>query len=148
MVEGQLHCRKYLSAILTLVAVTDQDVLAREQADPVWHPAIRLEPDHRGEHDPCMDLPVSMLLNVGSILDDKNESTTRRTNVKRFIAGIENQYRIEHCVAHRVFLSVNLEQEPGIEPGTSVYETDALPTTPSLLGAENGTRTRVTRVAL
>ena len=42
----------------------------------------------------------------------------------------------------------NLEQEPGIEPGTSVYETDALPTTPSLLGAENGTRTRVIRVAL
>ena len=89
-----------------------------------------------------------MLLNMRSILDDENESTTRRADMKRLIAGIENQYRIVHDVAHRVFLSINLEQEPGIEPGTSVYETDALPTTPSLPGAENGTRTRVTRVAL
>ena len=148
MVEGQLHCRKCLSAILTLVAVTNQDVLARKQADPVWHPAIRLEPDHRREHDASVDFATGMLLNMRSIIDDENKSTTRRANVKRFIAGIENQYRIVHDVAHRVFLSINLEQEPGIEPGTSVYETDALPTTPSLPGAENGTRTRVTRVAL
>ena len=148
MVEGQLHCRKHFSAILTLVAVTNQDVLTREQADPVWHPAIRLEPDHRREHDSSMDFPASMLLNMRSILDDENESTTRRADMKRLIAGIENQYRIVHDVTHRVFLSIKLEQEPGIEPGTSVYETDALPTTPSLLGAENGTRTRVIRVAL
>ena len=118
MVESQLHRRKCLSAILTLVAVTNQDVLACEYPDPVRHPAICLEPDHRREHDPGVDLPTCVLLNVRGILDHENESTTRRTDVKRFIAGVQNQYRTVHDVAHLVFLSKNLEQELGIEPRT------------------------------
>ena len=148
MVQGQLNCGESFSAILATVAIANQDISASKYLDSMRYLAIRLEPNHRREHNASMNLPAGMLLNVRGILDDKNKSTTRRTDMKRLIAGVEDQYRAVHDTAHRILLSANLEQDPGIEPGTSVYETDALPTTPSLRGAENGTRTRVTRVAL
>jgi hypothetical protein len=68
----------------------------------MWHPAIRPQPNHRREHDASVNFATCVLLNVRSILDDENESTTRRTDMKRLIAGIENQYRIVHDVAHRI----------------------------------------------
>lgn len=146
MVEGQLHRRERLSAILTLVIVPRQDVLARQDLGAMRHLAVLLKPDHRGKHDAGVDFAAGVILNHSSFLDDQHERATRSADVQRFIAGVQDQYRAVHYVPHCASF---LEQRTGIEPVTSRYECDALPTTPSLqTGAENGTRTRVTRVAL
>jgi hypothetical protein len=37
----------------------------------MWNLAIRLEPDHRWEHDASMNFATGVLLNVRSILDNQ-----------------------------------------------------------------------------
>jgi hypothetical protein len=85
MVEGKVHSRERLSAILTLVVVAQEDVLPRQHLDAMRHLAKGFQPDHGREHDAGVNLSPSMLLNVSRILHNKNKSAARSTNVKRLV---------------------------------------------------------------